>query len=42
VLRCGGGTYELYVIPKDSAGRSETQEAKRGMGTSAVFVARNR
>lgn len=45
VLICSdadGGSYELYVIPKDSAGRSETQEAKRGMGTSAVFVARNR
>eukprot|EP00245_Coleochaete_scutata_P006026 TRINITY_DN20136_c0_g1_i1.p1 TRINITY_DN20136_c0_g1~~TRINITY_DN20136_c0_g1_i1.p1 ORF type:complete len:1228 (-),score=277.17 TRINITY_DN20136_c0_g1_i1:960-4643(-) len=37
-----GGTYELYVIPKDSAGRSDTQEAKRGIGSSAVFVARNR
>lgn len=45
VLICSdvdGGTYELYVIPKESAGRSETQEAKRGLGSSAVFVARNR
>ena len=45
VLLCSdvdGGSYELYVIPKDSTGRSETQEAKRGQGSSAVFVARNR
>eukprot|EP00249_Psilotum_nudum_P025087 c29370_g1_i2 orf=331-3948(+) len=33
-----GGTYELYVIPKGG----ETQEPKRGIGSSAVFVARNR
>lgn len=37
-----GGSYELYVIPKDASGRSETQEAKRGLGASAVFVARSR
>ncbi|KAI5683116.1 hypothetical protein M9H77_04344 [Catharanthus roseus] len=38
-----GGSYELYVIPKDSYGRGDTvQEAKRGIGGSAVFVARNR
>ena len=46
VLICSdvdGGSYELYVIPKDSFGRGETiQEAKRGSGGSAVFVARNR
>ncbi|XP_073024990.1 coatomer subunit alpha-1-like isoform X1 [Primulina eburnea] len=46
VLICSdvdGGSYELYVIPKDSYGKSETvQEAKRGAGGSAVFVARNR
>eukprot|EP00850_Spirogloea_muscicola_P013255 SM000089S23811 [mRNA] locus=s89:157950:162915:- [translate_table: standard] len=45
VLVCSdadGGTYELYVIPKDSSGRSENQEPKRGLGSSAVFVARNR
>ncbi|KAG6422669.1 hypothetical protein SASPL_113046 [Salvia splendens] len=38
-----GGSYELYVIPKDSYSRGDTaQEAKRGAGGSAVFVARNR
>ncbi|KAL0351810.1 UNVERIFIED_CONTAM: Coatomer subunit alpha-1 [Sesamum calycinum] len=38
-----GGSYELYVIPKDSYGRGDiVQEAKRGIGSSAVFVARNR
>ncbi|XP_058098700.1 coatomer subunit alpha-1-like isoform X2 [Magnolia sinica] len=38
-----GGAYELYIVPKDSASRSDTvQEAKRGVGGSAVFVARNR
>ncbi|KAK4390745.1 Coatomer subunit alpha-1 [Sesamum angolense] len=37
------GSYELYVIPKDSYGRGDiVQEAKRGIGSSAVFVARNR
>ncbi|KAJ4832155.1 hypothetical protein Tsubulata_015999 [Turnera subulata] len=46
VLICSdvdGGSYELYVIPKDSIGRGDTvPEAKRGAGGSAVFVARNR
>lgn len=46
VLICSdvdGGSYELYTIPKDSFGRGENvQEAKRGSGGSAVFVARNR
>lgn len=46
VLVCSdvdGGSYELYLVPKDSVGRSDTtQEAKRGLGGSAVFVARNR
>lgn len=45
VLVCSdhdGGSYELYVIPKDAAGRGDTQEAKKGSGSSAVFVARNR
>ncbi|WOG91978.1 hypothetical protein DCAR_0311234 [Daucus carota subsp. sativus] len=38
-----GGSYELYIIPKDSFGRGDSvQEAKRGLGGSAVFVARNR
>ncbi|KAH7294458.1 hypothetical protein KP509_27G001800 [Ceratopteris richardii] len=36
-----GGSYELYMIPKDSGGR-DSQEPKRGIGASAVFVARNR
>ncbi|KAF8410525.1 hypothetical protein HHK36_003056 [Tetracentron sinense] len=46
VLICSnvdGGSYELYVVPKDSVGRGDTvPEAKRGNGGSAVFVARNR
>ncbi|KAL7617104.1 hypothetical protein Lser_V15G00638 [Lactuca serriola] len=38
-----GGSYELYIVPKDSFSRGDTvQEAKRGVGGSAVFVARNR
>lgn len=38
-----GGSYELYVVPKDSISRGDTvQEAKRGIGGSAIFVARNR
>ena len=42
VLLCSdvdGGSYELYCIPKD---RADLQDAKRGLGGSAVFVARNR
>ncbi|KAF6156180.1 hypothetical protein GIB67_007997 [Kingdonia uniflora] len=46
VLVCSdvdGGSYELYIVPKESVGRGDTvQEAKRGGGGSAVFVARNR
>lgn len=46
VLICSdvdGGSYELFVVPKDGVGRGDTvQEAKRGVGGSAVFVARNR
>ncbi|GJN09184.1 hypothetical protein PR202_ga27166 [Eleusine coracana subsp. coracana] len=46
VLICSdidGGTYELYIVPKDSAGRVDyLQEAKKGAGGWAVFVARNR
>ena len=46
VLICSdvdGGSYELYVIPKDSIARGDAvPEAKRGAGGSAVFVARNR
>ncbi|KAI3959120.1 hypothetical protein MKX01_023796 [Papaver californicum] len=38
-----GGSYELYIVPKDNLGRGDTvQEAKRGLGGSAIFVARNR
>lgn len=46
VLVCSdtdGGSYELYIVPKDSHGRGDVvQEAKRGTGGSAVFIARNR
>ncbi|KAI7731312.1 hypothetical protein M8C21_002588, partial [Ambrosia artemisiifolia] len=46
VLICSdvdGGSYELYILPKDSFSKGDTaQEAKRGVGGSAVFVARNR
>uniref|UniRef100_M4D2H4 Coatomer subunit alpha n=1 Tax=Brassica campestris TaxID=3711 RepID=M4D2H4_BRACM len=46
VLICSdldGGSYELYIIPKESVGRSDVvQDAKRGTGGSAVFIARNR
>jgi coatomer protein complex subunit alpha (xenin) len=39
-----GGSYELHVLPKDSANaRGEvTSDSRRGSGCSAVFVARNR
>ncbi|GKV21086.1 hypothetical protein SLEP1_g31103 [Rubroshorea leprosula] len=38
-----GGSYELYVIPKDNIGRGDSlPEARRGIGTSAIFIARNR
>jgi coatomer protein complex subunit alpha (xenin) len=36
------GTYELIHIPKDSTGAVEPTDIRRGSGTSAVFVARNR
>ncbi|XP_047310671.1 coatomer subunit alpha-1-like [Impatiens glandulifera] len=46
VLICSdvdGGSYELYVVPKDNTSRGDTvPEAKRGTGGSAIFVARNR
>ncbi|KAK3013678.1 hypothetical protein RJ639_009648 [Escallonia herrerae] len=46
VLICSdidGGSYELFIVPKDSFSRGDTvQEAKRGAGGSAFFVARNR
>ncbi|EFJ08647.1 hypothetical protein SELMODRAFT_447957 [Selaginella moellendorffii] len=44
VLLCSdvdNGTYELYIIPRDSI-RNDTLEPKKGSGSSAVFVARNR
>ncbi|KAK3009080.1 hypothetical protein RJ639_013637 [Escallonia herrerae] len=38
-----GGSYELFIVPKDSFSRGDTvQEAKRGAGGSSFFVARNR
>ncbi|XP_076947694.1 coatomer subunit alpha-1-like [Bidens hawaiensis] len=38
-----GGSYELYIISKDGFSKGDTvHEAKRGVGGSAVFVARNR
>ncbi|KAL9265382.1 Coatomer subunit alpha-3-like protein, partial [Drosera capensis] len=46
VLICSdvdGGSYELYIVPKESFGRGDAAaEAKRGPGGSAVFIARNR
>jgi coatomer protein complex subunit alpha (xenin) len=43
-LDADGGSYELHVLPKDAgAARGEaTSDSRRGQGTSAVFVARNR
>lgn len=37
-----GGSYELVNLPKDESGAIEPTESKRGSGTSAIFVARNR
>ncbi|KAI4710397.1 hypothetical protein J4E89_004852 [Alternaria sp. Ai002NY15] len=36
------GTYELISLPRDASGAVEPTDTKRGSGTSAVFVARNR
>ena len=36
------GTYELINLPRDASGAVEPTDMKRGTGTSAVFVARNR
>lgn len=36
------GTYELISLPRDASGAVEPTDSKRGSGTSAVFVARNR
>uniref|UniRef100_A0A7N0UVQ8 Coatomer subunit alpha n=1 Tax=Kalanchoe fedtschenkoi TaxID=63787 RepID=A0A7N0UVQ8_KALFE len=42
-LDTDGGSYELYNMPKDTSGRADTvPEARRGHGSSAIFVARNR
>ena len=42
-LDAEGGSYELYQIPQDNRGSEPaTQDCKRGLGTSAVFVARQR
>jgi coatomer protein complex subunit alpha (xenin) len=38
-----GGSYEPYIVPKDTAGRADyLQDAKKGAGGSAVSIARNR
>lgn len=36
------GTYELIRIPKDSTGAIEPTDIKKGYGTSAIFVDRNK
>lgn len=36
------GTYELIHLPRDATGAVEPTDVKRGPGSSAVFVARNR
>lgn len=36
------GIYELISLPRDASGAVEPEDTKRGQGTSAVFVARNR
>jgi len=42
-LDAEGGSYELYQVPKDSASADAVvTECKRGTGSSAVFVARQR
>ena len=37
-----GGTYVLINLPRDGGGVVDSTEAKRGNGTTAVWVARNR
>lgn len=37
-----GGSYELINLPRDGASSMDSNDTKRGQGTSAVFVARNR
>ena len=42
-LDAEGGSYELYQVARDGSGGGEvSSECKRGLGTSAVFVARQR
>ena len=36
------GTYELIGLPKDAIGASDPTDIKKGTGSAAVFVARNR
>ncbi|KAL8829927.1 MAG: hypothetical protein Q9170_005970 [Blastenia crenularia] len=36
------GIYELVNLPRDASGAVEPTDIKRGQGTSAIFVARNR
>ena len=36
------GSYELIALPRDATGASDPTDVKRGQGSSAVFVARNR
>jgi len=41
-LDVDGGSYELFLFPKDSVGRIDAmQEAKRGLGGPVVFAACN-
>jgi coatomer protein complex subunit alpha (xenin) len=38
-----GGSYEPYIVPKDTAGRADyLQDTKKGVGDFAVFIAQNR
>ena len=37
-----GGTYELLTFATDSAGAGDAQDVRRGVGLSAVFIARDR
>ena len=36
------GTYELVNLPRDASGAVEPTDMKKGQGSSAIFVARNR
>lgn len=37
-----GGSFELYALPREAGNREAAPEAKRGMSSSSVFIARNR